>query len=196
MNARDGVMRGFMGRRKLAIWLVPAAICTFAFWSPAFQLVTLVQRPYLQNVRDNRATLLWSARENLADGTVEYSKDKSYSLRTAARLRGVFPPSVTGMNITFYQYQADLTGLAPGTDYYYRVMMAGQNLTPEADRRFHTEGPGPFSFLRCQLVPEPFRKDPVQRLPGGNRGFTEDTYYRRGHVLEPFCQNPVCFLAS
>ena len=51
------------------------------------------------------------------------------------------------MGITFYQFQADLTGLSPGTSYSYRVVVDGQNLTPEPERRFRTMAPGPFSFL-------------------------------------------------
>jgi uncharacterized protein (TIGR03437 family) len=51
------------------------------------------------------------------------------------------------MGFTFYQYRADVTGLAPGTAYSYRVIQGGQNVTPESDYRFSTPGPGPFSFL-------------------------------------------------
>jgi uncharacterized protein (TIGR03437 family) len=93
----------------------------------------------------DHVTVVWSTRENLS-GSVQYSTDQSFSHSSAARVRA-FPPSVTGMGITFYQFQADLTGLSPGTSYSYRVVVDGQNLTPEPERRFRTMSPGPFSFL-------------------------------------------------
>jgi uncharacterized protein (TIGR03437 family) len=51
------------------------------------------------------------------------------------------------MGFTFYQYRAYLTGLAPGTAYFYRVIEGGVNVTPESGYRFSTPGPGPVSFL-------------------------------------------------
>ena len=106
---------------------------------------TLVQRPYLQNEREGRVSILWSARENLP-GVVQYSSDQTYSQSATARVRE-FPPSVTGLSYTFYQYRADLTDLAPGAEYSYRVVVGGENLTPDAKYRFRNASPGPFSFL-------------------------------------------------
>ena len=82
---------------------------------------TLVQRPYLQNEREGRVSILWSARENLP-GVVQYSSDQTFSQSVSARVRE-FPPSVTGLSYTFYQYRADLTDLAPGAEYSYRVVV-------------------------------------------------------------------------
>ena len=106
---------------------------------------TLVQRPYLQNERQDRVSILWSTRENLP-GVVQYSADQSFSQSAAALVRE-FLPSLTGLSYTFYQYRADLTGLTPGAEYSYRVVVGGQNLTPDAKYRFRTASPGPFSFL-------------------------------------------------
>ncbi len=106
---------------------------------------TVVHNPYLQNMRADGVTIVWSTRENQS-GAVEYSIDGSYSLRATARVRS-FPGPTGGLSRPFYQYQADLTGLAPATAYSYRVMMDGQNLTPEPEYRFRTTAPGPFSFL-------------------------------------------------
>lgn len=57
-----------------------------------------------------------------------------------------FAPAVTKLSSTFYLYQADLTGLQPGTTYAYRVMMNGQSVTANPVN-FTTAGPGNFSFL-------------------------------------------------
>jgi uncharacterized protein (TIGR03437 family) len=126
---------------------VPSArfLLALAFAAIGGRAATLVQHPYLQNEREDRVSILWSARENLP-GLVQFSTDQSFSQFALARVRE-FQPSVTGLSYTFYQYRAELTGLAPGTDYSYRVMVGGQNLTPEVQYRFRTASPGPFSFL-------------------------------------------------
>src|ERR1044071_4081662 len=90
---------------------------------------TLVQRPYLQNERPDRGTIMWSTRENLL-GSVQYSTDRSFAQSVPAVVRE-FQRSVTGLGYTFYQYRADLSGLAPGTEYSYQVTVGGQNLTPD-----------------------------------------------------------------
>ncbi len=106
---------------------------------------TFVHRPYLQNLQGDRVTILWSTRENL-NGTVEYSIDGSFSQSANAQVRA-FPPAVTALSLTFYQYQAELTGLVPGMEYSYRVLVNGENLTTEKEYRFRTPGPGPFRFV-------------------------------------------------
>src|ERR1043165_1211221 len=137
--------RGFRGVEKTAIRLASLVLCLLAVSIPAWA-VQFVQRPYLQNVRENRATIMWSAHESTA-AAVQYSSDQTYSLTASARVL-TFPGSQTALSYTLYQYQADLTGLTAGTDYSYRIIMDGQNVTPEPDHRFHTASSSePFSFL-------------------------------------------------
>src|SRR5436190_16896132 len=115
------------------------------FCLPSLFAATLVHHPYLQNLGDDRVSVMWSTRENQS-GTVQYSTDRSFSRSVIARMR-IFQPGITGLPYTFYQYQADITGLAPGTEYSYQVKMDAENVTPETDHRFRTAGPGPFSFI-------------------------------------------------
>jgi uncharacterized protein (TIGR03437 family) len=129
--------------RKLACRLGALALCAaIAVWA-----ATLARYPYLQNVRSDRATVLWTTLEK-GLGTVEYSTDHSFSRRATARVRE-FLPSETGLEFAYYQYEVELTGLSPGTEYLYRVTVDGQTMpTPENDEaRFRTAGPGPFQFL-------------------------------------------------
>src|SRR5439155_22940495 len=53
----------------------------------------------------------------------------------------------TGIAKDFVQYQANITGLQPATDYVYRVSVNGLEVTPGGATRFHTAGPGPFNFI-------------------------------------------------
>ena len=144
LNAAPTV-RGTIDPDSISIRSFIRIVLGFLVFAAASAAATLVHRPYLQNMGADHVSVIWSTRENLA-GTVEYSTDQSFSHSTVARVKA-FPPSITGMGITFYQFQADLDGLSPGTNYSYRVVVDGQNLTPEAERRFRTMAPGPFRFL-------------------------------------------------
>jgi uncharacterized protein (TIGR03437 family) len=129
--------------RKLACRLGALALCAaIAVWA-----ATLARYPYLQNVRSDRATVLWTTLEK-GLGTVEYSTDRSFSRRATARVRE-FLPSETGLGFPYYQYEAELTDLSSGTEYLYRVTVDGQIMPiPQgAEARFRTAGPGPFQFL-------------------------------------------------
>lgn len=124
-------------RVKVGICLLVAA----PLWA-----ATAVHSPYLQNVRGNRALVVWSTRENMV-GKVQFSTDQSFDRSATSRIRG-FTPEQTGLPWTFYQHQAELTDLAPGAEYFYRVIMAdGTNLSPESEHHFRTPGPGKATFL-------------------------------------------------
>lgn len=107
--------------------------------------ITLWKYPYLQDLRRNSVVVIWSTVENGA-GSVQFSADRSFSRsvtaqsRTFTRTETTFPTPVT-------QYEATLTGLDPDTQYFYRVMVDGQDLTPNDPLTFRTQGPGPFTFL-------------------------------------------------
>jgi uncharacterized protein (TIGR03437 family) len=132
-------MKMFAGQAILG--LVPLGLIAFAS-----QAATLVQRPYLQNEREGRVTILWSARENLPS-VVQYSSDQVSWQSVASQVPREFLASATGLSYTFYQYRVDLANLTPGTAYSYRVLMGGENASPDANYRFRTASPGPFSFL-------------------------------------------------
>lgn len=144
LNAAPAV-RGTIDADSFSIRIAIRTVFALLLSTTAASAVTLVHRPYLQNMTADHVSIVWSTRENLT-GVVQYSADQSFSSSAAAMVRA-FPPSVTGMAIPFYQYQADLNGLSAGTSYSYRVVVDGQNLTPEPERRFRTVAAGPFSFL-------------------------------------------------
>ncbi len=60
----------------------------------------------------------------------------------------VFESAETALAEPYYQYQADISGLQPGTSYSYAATMDGQILTSgPAEFSFTTPAPGKFSFL-------------------------------------------------
>ncbi len=106
--------------------------------------------PYLQNAGSDHITIMWCTLDR-GNGAVQISDDRAFrSVRNvAARIRE-FRPAETNLRDTFYQYQADVTGLTPGAQYFYRVLVDGENLLPEAspdEFRFQTAAPGPFTFV-------------------------------------------------
>jgi len=83
---------GFRAVGSTAVRLGTLALCSLALGVQAWA-VTLLQRPYLQNVRENRATVMWSARENTG-AVLEYSPDQEFSFSVPARVR-TFPINQT-----------------------------------------------------------------------------------------------------
>lgn len=122
-----------------------AALCVVVV-APA---ATLLRYPYLQNVRHDRATILWTtAEEPTLEGAVEYSTDRNFSGSTIVpAVTTRFGTTVTGLSAPYFQHQAELTGLNPGTEYSYRILVDDQNMAPADDLRFRTAGPGRFTFL-------------------------------------------------
>jgi len=107
--------------------------------------VAVVRYPYLQNVRGDRATIMWSTFDT-GYGEVEYSSD-GINFQVVSARRETFFPNDTYLSYPFTQYQAVLPGLTPGTRYLYRAMVNGQPVNLSGDGHFRTAGTGPFSFL-------------------------------------------------
>jgi hypothetical protein len=102
---------------------------------------SLVRFPYIQNTNLSQASILW-ATDTPGNAFAEFSADgRTFSGVTATPR--TFLRQETGPLAPFIQYQANVSGLAPGTMYVYRVNVGGQYL---AQGRFRTAGPGPFRF--------------------------------------------------
>src|SRR5215470_8016007 len=82
--------------------------------------------PYLQNVRNDRASILWATIEP-GIGQVNYSAD-GVTFRSVTARSLLYSAADTGTLSGYTQYQADLTGLSPSTDYIYSVNVGGQNI--------------------------------------------------------------------
>src|SRR5580704_7822943 len=116
-----------MGRRsgfsrRALLQGVSAALC---LPRPA-RAASLVRQPYLQNVQADRASVLWTT-DQPDSGTVTAIGDDG-SMVTAAASIQTFQPALTGLDSTYYQYQADLLGLNPHTNYSYTVIAGTQTL--------------------------------------------------------------------
>ena len=118
---------------------------TLPFLARASSQPALVRYPYVQNVRGNRVTLRWTTRDR-GVGAVEYWREDGTVRRVPAQA-AEFQRTVTGMQYTYYRYQAVIAGLSPGTDYSYRVFVDGENLVPDDELYFRTTCVSAFDFL-------------------------------------------------
>ena len=84
--------------------------------------ITLVRHPYLQQVRDTSAVVVWATREN---GIANVRYELNGVSRVAAAQSRLVPASVTGMGFDYYQHEATLTNLAPTTRYSYTPSVDG-----------------------------------------------------------------------
>ncbi len=107
---------------------------------------SLARFPYVGNVVRDRATVTWTSLEE-GFGLVQFSTDRSFSRSVAARA-SYFPDSTTGLSFPYYQFQAEVTGLNPGTEYNYRIVQDDEILHESSQNRFRTPtATGSFRFL-------------------------------------------------
>ena len=157
--------------------------------------VTTTRYPYIQNVSNDRVSILWATLES-GLGVVEYSSDGINFNSTAATPRP-FTAGESGAPLDFVQYESTLTGLQPSTDYVYRVSVSGGSVAAGGETRFRTSGPGPFNFVvlgdsgiagddQMAIAQKIFAEKPafvihtgdVVYLPGGAVGTSIDLYQR------------------
>jgi uncharacterized protein (TIGR03437 family) len=105
---------------------------------------SLERHPYLQKIRADGATVMWTTRE-AGQGAVEFSTDGLFRQSAPARVTE-FPASRTRLPFTYYQYEADLPGLEPGAEYQYRVRVDGSLAAPSSSFRT-ADRAGAFSFV-------------------------------------------------
>jgi hypothetical protein len=104
--------------------------------------VTLTRQPYLQQVTDHSAIIVWtSSQPGPASAKVGGT--------TFAAASTFFPAAQTGLTYSYYQHQATITGLRPSTTYGYDVYVGSARGTPGTDQ-FRTAPPtgtGSVSFV-------------------------------------------------
>jgi acid phosphatase type 7 len=128
--------------RRTFLQLAAAAACLPRSAGAA----TLARQPYLQNVQANQATILWTTQEAGVGSVTAIARDGN--VFTAQATMQSFQTADTQMTSPFYQYQADISGLQPGTEYSYTVAVNGQSMASDSSQfRFCTASMDKFSFL-------------------------------------------------
>jgi len=89
--------------------------------------VTLVRGPYLQQVTDSSALVVWATREPGASA-VSYSSATGTS--SASARSELFPAARTGLSFDYYQHVAELRSLRPASTYAYDILTGGSDAAP------------------------------------------------------------------
>ena len=107
------------------------------------------RHPYVQHVLANRCTICWATLESGAS-SVEVSADRAFTAPVVFAARGRrIEPAESRLTAPFTQWEADVTGLAAGTRYFYRIYLGAEQLLPGgADFSFNAApASGGFRFL-------------------------------------------------
>ena len=98
---------------------------------------TFVRQPYLQQVRGSTAWVVWALREQ-GQAEVRYWANNDPPQVVTATVR-VFKAASTGMAFDYWQYEAQVGNLFPGTVYNYDIFVNGQDATPGVVDRLTSE---------------------------------------------------------
>jgi hypothetical protein len=94
--------------------------------------ITFVRQPYLQRVLGSSAWVVWATRE-LVQGEIRYwSGTPGEPVQSVTATSRVFKASNTGMAFDYYQYEAQVANLLPGTVYNYDIFVNGADSWPLA----------------------------------------------------------------
>lgn len=103
--------------------------------------VTVVRRPYLQQMTDRSVIIVWATRES---GPAEARVDG----RTFAAETTLFPMSRTAFATVYYQHEATVTGLDPATSYPYELRVRGATAASgDSFRTAPSTGTGALRFI-------------------------------------------------
>lgn len=109
--------------------------------------VTLVRGPYLHQPGATSIVVVWATREAGSASVLYRTGSDAYS--TAAATSVFRATSVTGLP-DYYQHEATLTGLRPGTTYQYDLRLGAADPTPTTVDQFRTApapGTGTIRFI-------------------------------------------------
>jgi regulation of enolase protein 1 (concanavalin A-like superfamily) len=109
--------------------------------------VTLARQPFLQQVTDGSAIVVWTTFEP-SPGEVRYGVPGATTL-TSPAASTFYPASTTNLAYDYYQHEARLASLAASTTYEYQVRVGGVPAFDAADRftTAPTSGSGTVRFI-------------------------------------------------
>jgi hypothetical protein len=97
---------------------VAAIALVGAIAAPSAQSLTVVRQPYFQQVTERSATVVWATRQSGA-ATARING------RTFAAVSTRYSTARTRLAYDYYQHEATITGLSPGTTYPYELRVNG-----------------------------------------------------------------------
>jgi len=120
-----------------------AAVPTWA--RAAFRSASPTAYPYIQNVRRNSASVLWTAFDQLP-WQLRYARKKG-AVERRASCPSELAPNDTEKTYALYRHKVELPDLDEGAEYVYGVDATDSSAQADDGASFQTNGPGAFTFL-------------------------------------------------
>ncbi|MGH8636726.1 MAG: purple acid phosphatase family protein [Burkholderiales bacterium] len=107
------------------------------------QTLTVVRRPYLQQMTSHRVVAVWATREG---GTPQVRLSGS-PVRTVTGTSRLVPASRNGLGYDYYHHEVPIGGLSPATSYAYEASVADVGVASSSFRTAPSTGTGGISFV-------------------------------------------------
>jgi hypothetical protein len=105
--------------------------------------VTVVRRPYLQQVSSSRVVVVWATRE----GGAPQVHLTGAANRTVTGTSRVVPASRNGLGFDYYHHEVPIGGLSPATSYDYEALVGDAPIAAAAFRTAPASGDGELTFV-------------------------------------------------
>ena len=105
--------------------------------------VTVVRRPYLQQMSSSGVVVVWATREAGTPGVRLTGGTSATVTGTSRRV----PSSVNGLGYDYYHHEVTLTGLEAATAYSYETRVDDAEVAQASFRTAPARGTGAFSFI-------------------------------------------------
>ena len=106
--------------------------------------VTVVRRPYLQQMSATRVVVVWATRES---GTPTVRITSGSTSRTVTGTSRLVANSQTGLGFDYYHHEVSIGSLTPSTIYNYEATLTGLAVAAAAFRTAPPTGSGEISFV-------------------------------------------------
>jgi hypothetical protein len=120
---------------------------------------SLVREPYLQQITDGSAVIVWASRE---PGPAR----ARVAGRDVIAATTLFPSTRTGLPYNYYQHQATIEGLSPATSYQYDIFVGTRDVNASVDR-FRTAPTIGTGGTRFVIIGDSGTGSPEQRALAG-----------------------------
>jgi predicted phosphodiesterase len=133
-------------------------------------VATLLRAPYVQNVKTNALTIVWTTIED-GPSEVRYGQSDFSQVAPATSTYFVDPlpnaiPAADAQYRSYYVHQADLTGLVADTVYQYQIFTNEVNLTPGGSASTRTAKPPTTPGFRFAALGDSGMANTAQRNVG------------------------------
>ena len=117
---------------------------TIVPYAPQGPVVTLVRRPYLQQMSSARVVITWATRES---GVPSVRVSAASTARTVTGVSRLVPASRSGLGFDYYHHEVAVSGLSAATTYTYDAALGSAPVMSAEFRTAPAPGTGDTTFI-------------------------------------------------